>query len=379
MSCNSCGTGKHNGCKNNGGCLSGSCNRLNAYDWLQNLPMPDFDSTCKIVELGFHHGSRKAYCRHVSLAPLDYYKGDLLTIEGVNGGYDIGEVLLTGELVLLQLKKHKIETTSTDIKKILHKSTDKEIELWNKLKNEEQQILLRARLIANELKLDMKISEVEMQGDGKRGTFFYTADDRVDFRELIKRYAITFSFKIEMKQINMRQEAGKIGGIGMCGRELCCSTWLPGFKNIQTQAAKYQELSINQAKLSGQCGRLKCCLNYELDTYIDALQEFPNDIDILEFAVGTMQLVKKDIFKKILWYRSKNENNRIYIYSLDKVIAIKQMNSRGEKAIDIEEEEQKQKIKIEDTFIDAVGQISLRSLERADRKRKKQYQHVRKQ
>ncbi|HVX28406.1 MAG TPA: regulatory iron-sulfur-containing complex subunit RicT, partial [Parafilimonas sp.] len=299
MSCGNCGTGKPNGCKSNGGCSTGSCNRMNVHDWLWNLPISDADSACKIVEVSFNHGSRKDYYRNASLQYFE--KGDMVTVEGVNG-FDVGEVSLTGELVRLQLKKKNISEFGIDMKKILRLSNEKDLELFEKNKARERDALTLSRVIAKSLNLDMKLIEVEIQADGKKGTFFYTADDRVDFRELIKRYAGEFRLKIEMRQVGIRQGAAKVGGIGSCGRELCCSTWLTDFKSVTTTAARYQNLSINQTKLSGQCGRLKCCLNYELDTYLDALQGFPDNADILETTKGTAILIKKDIFKNLMWY-----------------------------------------------------------------------------
>jgi hypothetical protein len=225
--------------------------------------------------------------------------------------------------------------------------------------------------MARQLGLQMKLAEVEIQADGKKATFFYTADDRVDFRELIKLYAGEFKVKVEMRQIGPRQEAGKVGGIGSCGRELCCSTWLTDFKSVNTAAARYQNLSINQAKLSGQCGRLKCCLNYELDTYLDALQHFPNDADTLEIARGKAYLVKKDIFKNLMWY-TLPDSTKQYPLTLKRVQEIKAMNRNGERPDDLQAVEvvSSKPREVEPEFVDVVGQISLRSLEKTSRRQR---------
>lgn len=372
MGCSSCGTntgGKPNGCKSNGGCSTGACNRMNVHDWLTNLPIADTDTMCRIVEVSFNQGSRKEFYRNGTVHFFE--KGDLVTLEGVSG-FDVGEISLTGELVRLQLKKKGVEENNPDIKKILRRAGDRDLELMRQNKEREPKALMRARSIAKQLKLEMKLCEVEFQADGRKATFFYTADGRVDFRELIKTYASEFKVKVEMKQIGSRQEAAKVGGIGSCGRELCCSTWLTSFKSVTTTAARYQNLSINQTKLSGQCGRLKCCLNYELDTYLDALQGFPENADMLETAKGNALLIKKDIFRNLMWY-TLPESNKQYPLSIETVRKIKSMNARGNKpeALETEEVTSSGKPKeVEPEFVDVVGQISLRTLEKNDRKKK---------
>jgi cell fate regulator YaaT (PSP1 superfamily) len=368
MGCGSCGTSKPGGCQSNGGCSTGGCNRLNVHDWLLNLPFSDPESNCKIVEVSFKQGSRKEYFRNATLQFFE--KGDYVTLEGVSG-FDVGEVSLIGELVRMQLKKNKLEETSPEIKKIIRRATERDIEAFHISKGREKDILARSRAMAMELKLQMKLSEVEIQADGKKATFFYTADDRVDFRELIKMYATDFKFKVEMRQIGIRQEAAKLGGIGSCGRELCCSTWLHDFKSVNTTAARYQNLSINQTKLSGQCGRLKCCLNFELDTYLDALQNFPDYADSLDTAMGTAHLIKKDIFKNLMWYILPN-NSKHYPLTIQRVKEIKRLNGQGVKvdelqAVEVTSSKPKE---VEPAFADVVGQISLRSLERNDKRRR---------
>ena len=368
MGCGSCGTSKPGGCQSNGGCSTGGCNRLNVHDWLLNLPFSDPESNCKIVEVSFKQGSRKEYFRNATLQFFE--KGDYVTLEGVSG-FDVGEVSLTGELVRMQLKKNKLEETSPEIKKIIRRATERDIEAFHISKGREKDILARSRAAAMELNLQMKLSEVEIQADGKKATFFYTADDRVDFRELIKKYATDFKFKVEMRQIGIRQEAAKLGGIGSCGRELCCSTWLHDFKSVNTTAARYQNLSINQTKLSGQCGRLKCCLNFELDTYLDALQNFPDYADSLDTAMGTAHLIKKDIFKNLMWYILPN-NSKHYPLTIQRVKEIKRLNGQGVKvdelqAVEVTSSKPKE---VEPAFADVVGQISLRTLERNDKRRR---------
>ncbi len=368
MACGSCGTGTPGGCQSKGSCSTGACNRMNVHDWLANLPFSDPESNCRIVEISFNNGSRKDYFKNTTLHYFE--KGEMVALEGVNG-FDVGMVNLTGELVRLQLKKNNIEEKSPDIKKILRRATESDLAKMQESKAREAQVLIRSRAMARQLNLELKMAEVEVQADGRKATFFYIADDRVDFRELIKLYAGEFKVKVEMRQIGARQEAGKVGGIGSCGRELCCATWLTDFKSVNTNAARYQNLSINQTKLSGQCGRLKCCLNYELDTYMDALQFFPTDADTLETAKGRAFLVKKDIFKNLMWYSMAGGGNH-YPLSLETVKKIKAQNRDGIKPEELEVAEvatSKPK-EIEPEYADIVGQISLKSLEKTTRKRR---------
>jgi cell fate regulator YaaT (PSP1 superfamily) len=373
MGCGSCGTGKPNGCKSNGGCSTGSCNRMNVHDWLWNLPISDVDSACKIVEVSFNQGSRKDYFRNASLQYFE--KGEYVTLEGTNG-FDVGEVSLTGELVRLQLKKKNISEFGVDMKKILRPSTEKDIELFKKNKAREKDALITSRIIAKRLNLDMKLIEVEIQADGKKGTFFYTAEDRVDFRELIKQYAGEFRLKIEMRQVGIRQGAAKVGGIGSCGRELCCATWLTDFKSVTTTAARYQNLSINQTKLSGQCGRLKCCLNYELDTYLDALQYFPDNADTLETSKGLAVLIKKDIFKNLMWYIIQG-GAKHYPLTIPRVKEIKQLNAKGVKPDDLQPVELTNTKETEHSFVDVVGHLTISNLEKTTQRNKEKQRQQR--
>jgi cell fate regulator YaaT (PSP1 superfamily) len=377
MGCGTCGTGKPNGCKSNGGCSTGGCNRMNTYDWLVNLPISDAETACRVVEISFNQGSRKDFYRNSTLQLFE--KGELVAIEGVSG-FDVGEVSLFGEAVRLQLKKKGVDEFSTEMKKILRRATDRDIDIWKQNKAREKDALTRSRAIARQLNLNMKMSQVEIQADGKKATFFYIADDRVDFRELIKIYASEFRVKVEMRQIGSRQEAGKVGGIGSCGRELCCATWLTDFKSVNTTAARYQNLSINQTKLSGQCGRLKCCLNYELDTYLDALQGFPENADIIQVQRGTATLIKKDIFKNLMWYVLPDSSKQ-YPLTIERVKKIRSLNNQNIvpdelEAVEVVSGKAKE---VEPEFVDVVGHITLKSLEKADKKRQQKGRDQRQQ
>jgi len=349
---------------------------MNTYDWLVNLPIYDVDDSCRVIEVSFNQGSRKDFFRNNSLQHFE--KGELISVEGVSG-FDVGEVSLTGEVVRLQMKKKGVDEFNPEMKKVLRRASDRDLEIWKNNKAREKEALIRSRAIARQLNLNMKMSQVEIQADGKKATFFYIADDRVDFRELIKIYASEFKLKVEMRQIGSRQEAGKVGGIGSCGRELCCATWLTDFKSVNTTAARYQNLSINQTKLSGQCGRLKCCLNYELDTYLDALQGFPENADMLQVARGTATLIKKDIFKNLMWYVLPDSNKQ-YPLTIERVRKIRSLNQQNIIPEELEAVEVTGKPKeIEPEFVDVVGHITLKSLEKADKKKQQKARDQRQQ
>ena len=350
---------------------------MNAFDWLLNMPVADVADECRVVEISFNNGSRKDFFRNTTLHQFE--KGDMVCVEGVSG-FDLGEISLTGEIVRLQMKKHEVREDNPEMKKVLRRASDRDIDTWKHSKSREKEAVIRSRAIAKQLKLDMKISQVEMQADSRKATFFYIADGRVDFRELIKVYASEFKLKVEMRQIGARQESAKVGGIGSCGRELCCSTWLTEFKSVNTTAARYQNLSINQTKLSGQCGRLKCCLNYELDTYLDALQGFPENCDNIQVAKGNALLIKKDIFKNLMWYVLPDSNKQ-YPVTIERVRKIKSLNAQGiiPEELEIAEITSSKVKEVEPEFVELVGQISLQSLERADKKRKQKQQQPRKQ
>jgi cell fate regulator YaaT (PSP1 superfamily) len=315
------------GCESKGNCTSGRCNRLNTYDWLSQLEIydkNDFD----LVEVSFKNGARKDFFRNELGDRV--ITGDMIVVDTGNG-YDVGRISLSGELVRLQMKKKKVNE-SRIFNNIIRRAHHRDLEKLQEARALEKASLVRARVISRTLGLDMKIGDVEFQGDKRKATFYYTADGRVDFRELVKQYAKEFRVKIEMRQIGSRQESARIGGIGSCGRELCCSTWLSDFKSVSTSAARYQYIGINQSKLSGQCGRLKCCLNYELDTYMDALKEFPKKADYLKTKFGTAQMIKLDIFKGLMYYGTKIDGRRGPVVTLDKeqVKKILEMNKRGE-------------------------------------------------
>jgi cell fate regulator YaaT (PSP1 superfamily) len=338
------------------------------FDWLAGIPLHDGAKPFPIIEVSFQRGSRKEFYRNTTPNILE--KGDWIAIEGT-GGFDVGQVSLTGELVKLQMKKYGVQD-KPDLKKVLRLAGDEDIALYNEQKAREQEILVRSRAIAREHKLDMKVAEVELQADGKKVTIFYTAEQRVDFREIIRIYATDFRARVEMRQIGARQESAKVGGIGSCGRELCCSTWLTDFKTVNTGAARYQNLSINQTKLSGQCGRLKCCLNYELDTYMDGLKAFPSGADKIEVAKGIAMLQKRDIFKNLMWYTLPGSSKQ-YPLTIDRVKEIQALNKQGTKpdelgAVEIETASERKGLKVDTGFVNDVGQITLRSLERNSRK-----------
>ncbi|TVQ51250.1 MAG: hypothetical protein EA362_00625 [Saprospirales bacterium] len=330
MGCSSCGSGKNGepaGCGNNGHCSTGGCNKLNTFDWLATLDIEDPSGT-DLVEVSFKNGAKKEFFINPSHTRTS--TGDFVVVD-TGSGYDVGKISLSGELVKLQMKKKKIKEDKI-YSEVIRRANEFDLDKMSQARAVEQPALVKARAIANTLGLDMKIGDVEYQADMRKATFYYTAEGRVDFRELVRAYAKEFKTKIEMRQIGARQESQRIGGIGSCGRELCCSTWLTDFKSVSTAAARYQNLAINQAKLSGQCGRLKCCLNYELDTYIDALRHFPRKAEKLKTKKGNAFLVKTDIFKKLMFYSYETERGRGVLIALrvDRVHEVLDMNKIGE-------------------------------------------------
>ena len=306
---------------------------MEVYDWLSNLDMPSNYIPFQVIEVKFK-GARKEFFLNADNIYLEI--GELIAVEGPTGGYDIGHVSLTGELVRMQMKRRKTHMDQVT-KKVYRKATEADVEKWKIAKDLEWETMHKARKLALDLRLSMKISDVDYQGDRTKATFFYTAEGRVDFRELIKKMAETFRIRIEMRQIGMRQEAGRLGGIGSCGRELCCSTWLTNFKTVSTAAARYQNLSLNTLKLAGQCGKLKCCLNYELDTYLDALKDIPDRIESLHTEIGTARHQKTDIFKKIMWFSYPNTEDWIPL-KVSRVKEIMAMNKSGQKPVNLKEE-----------------------------------------
>jgi cell fate regulator YaaT (PSP1 superfamily) len=325
--CKTCSSGegsKVGGCQNNGACQTGGCNKLNVFDWLSNMEMPAED-TFDVVEIRFK-GGRKEFFRNKSKIHLT--TGDAVIVE-VSNGHHLGHVSLQGELVRLQMQKKKIKNDDT-LPAVYRIASTRDVERYLEAKAREETTMYRAREIIQMMRLQMKLSDVEYQADNTKATFFYSAEDRVDFRELIKLLASEFRIRVEMRQISLRQEAGRLGGIGSCGRELCCSTWLSDFKSVSTNAARYQNLSLNPSKLSGQCGRLKCCLNYELDTYMEALKHIPRLEGPLQLEQGNAKLQKTDIFRKIMWFGYDTENTWFPI-EVDRVKEIIALNKKGVK------------------------------------------------
>lgn len=318
------------GCQSNGGCSSGGCTKINSFDWLGNMSLP-VSMRYDVVEVKFK-GGQKEYFRNTK--QLELYTGDFVVCE-MDSGFHVGTISLQGELVRLQLIKKRINDNK-DLKKLLRTANEDDMQKHEQAVNRDLPTMYRSREVIHQLKLKMKLSDVEYQSDNSKATFYYSADDRVDFRELIKILAGEFKIRVEMKQISLRQEASRIGGIGSCGRELCCSTWLTDFKPIPTSAARYQNLSLNPAKLSGQCGRLKCCLNYELETYVDALSDIPKVDRPLLTEKGVASLQKTDIFRRLMWFSYEKDNNW-YPIPCTQVVEIIEMNKRGEKPVSIVE------------------------------------------
>ena len=370
MGCSSCSTGKDGqpgGCKNNGTCGTDGCNKLTVFDWLSNMSLPNGEKPFDFVEVRFKN-SRKDFYKNTENLTLSI--GDLVATQA-QSGHDIGMVTLTGELVRVQMKKKKVSTTSKDVLKVYRKASQKDIDIWQKCRDREEEIKKRAREIAIVLKLQMKISDVEFQGDGSKATFYYTAEERVDFRQLIKDMAKAFGIRIEMRQIGYRQEAQRLGGIGSCGRELCCSTWLTDFRSVSTSAARYQQLSLNPQKLAGQCGKLKCCLNYELDTYLDALKGFPPQDTKLFTEKGLAYCQKTDIFKGLLWFTYKDEPSNWHVLSKDQVKEIVLKNRKKEKVASLEEYAIDATVEEKVVFENVVGQDSLTRFDQPKRKSSK--------
>ncbi|WP_117883885.1 PSP1 domain-containing protein [Aureibaculum luteum] len=360
MSCNSCSTdtnGVPKGCKSNGNCGTGSCDKLTVFDWLSNMTLPNGQSSFNISEVRFKNGRKHFFKNTKNLAIAI---GDVVAVES-SPGHDIGTVSLTGELVKIQMRKKDVGFDSEEVKQIYRKASQRDIEVWQAARDKEQEVQRKSRLIVSRLGLKMKLSDIEFQGDGNKATFYYTADDRVDFRLLIKELASTFKIRVEMKQVGLRQEAARLGGIGSCGRELCCSTWLTDFRSVSTSAARYQQLSLNPQKLAGQCGKLKCCLNYELDSYLDALKNFPKTDTWLQTEKGTAVFQKMDIFKGLLWYAYKDNPMQWVDLEAEQVNEIIKINKEGKKVASLEMYASKINIPAEPeaAFTNVVGQDSL--------------------
>ncbi|MFN8325981.1 MAG: regulatory iron-sulfur-containing complex subunit RicT [Flavobacteriaceae bacterium] len=369
MACTSCSTsdgGAPKGCKNNGTCGTDSCNKLTVFDWLGNMNLPNGEKPFDCVEVRFKNGRKEFFRNHENLS---LSIGDVVATE-VSPGHDIGIVTLTGELVKIQMKKKGVDPNSSEILKIYRKATQKDIDIWSEARDKEEPMKVRARELAIALNLEMKISDIEFQGDGSKAIFYYTANDRVDFRQLIKDFAKEFSIRIEMRQVGFRQEASRLGGIGSCGRELCCSTWLTDFRSVNTSAARYQQLSLNPQKLAGQCGKLKCCLNYELDTYLDALKDFPDFETKLHTEKGDAVCQKQDIFKGLMWYAYTDNFAVWHMLNIEQVKEIIAENKQKKKVSSLEDYATEVASEAKIDFNNAMGQESLTRFDQPKKKKK---------
>lgn len=372
MGCSNCssGGGVPNGCKSNGSCGSGSCGKLSVFDWLADVDLPNGQSTYDVVEVRFKNG-RKGFYRNIKGIQLQV--SDVIAVD-TSPGFDIGVVAVVGELARIQVRKKTQNFKAHEARSVLRKGTKEDIEKWKEYRAQESETMFASRRLASQLGLDMKISDVEYQGDGSKATFYYTAEDRVDFRQLIRTLAEEFKVKIEMKQIGVRQEAARLGGIGSCGRELCCSTWLTDFRSVSTAAARYQQLSLNPQKLAGQCGKLKCCLNYELDSYLDALKKFPRSDIRLKTQKGIAFHVKTDVFKEQMWYIQDDKSNPggggFIPLKPDRVAEIIRMNKNGETPTDLKDFMIEVEVVVPD-YTDVVGQDDLNRFEHVFQRSKK--------
>ena len=370
MSCSQCksSSGTPRGCKSNGTCGSDSCNKLTVFDWLANMQPPSAYKHQPYVEVRFKN-SRKLFCSYEeSLSPS---VGDMV-ITKEKHGYDVGMVTLAGPLVALQMKRKEKLANADLVRTILRLANDKELEIWEKAREREAAVQKQAREIARRLGLEMKLSDVEFQGDGKKATFYYTAEKRVDFRQLIKDFAQAFSIRIEMRQVGLREEASRLGGIGSCGRELCCSTWFTDFRSVSTGAARYQQLSLNPTKLAGQCGKLKCCLNYELDLYRESLKKFPRTETKLQTQKGVAVFQKMDIFKELLWYSYKDDWLTWYKLALEDVLEIIKKNTEKITVTSLEDFQRETYEGIDKAlFENTVGQDSLTRFDSSKKQNKR--------
>jgi cell fate regulator YaaT (PSP1 superfamily) len=369
MACQSCSTkdGQPKGCKSNGTCGTDSCNKLTVFDWLSNMSLPNNEKPFDWVEVRFKNG-RKEFYKNTENLSLSI--GDVVATQA-QSGHDIGMVTLSGELVRVQMKRKKVNPErNEDIQKVYRKASQKDIDIWSEARDREEPMKVKARQFAIDLKLKMKISDIEFQGDASKVTFYYTAEERVDFRELIKLFAKEFRTRIEMKQIGFRQEAARLGGIGSCGRELCCSTWLTDFRSVSTSAARYQQLSLNPQKLAGQCGKLKCCLNYELDSYLDALRGLPKPETKLYTEKGTAVCQKTDIFKGHLWYAYEGEWMNWHLITKEQANEIIALNRNKEKVANLEDYAATLIVEAKVEFENVVGQDSLTRFDQPKSKNK---------
>lgn len=346
-------------------CKSGNCSKLSVYDWLEDIPQGPVPTD--LIEVRFKN-TRKGFYRNIN--GLSLAQGDIVAVES-SPGHDIGIVSLVGELVVQQVKRYKVRSENGEYRKVYRKAKGTDIEKWREAVELEIPTMLKARKISESLNLNMKIGDVEYQGDRTKAIFYYIADERVDFRELIKVLAEEFKVRIEMRQIGARQEAGRIGGIGSCGRELCCSTWVTNFVSVSTNAARFQEVSLNPQKLAGQCGKLKCCLNYELDAYLDEQKDFPDRNLSIETTEGTAFHQKTDVFRRIMWYAFSHEESSNFIaLPVEKVKEALEANKKGVK-IKIEQSESQESTKISTQKLDYKNVVGQESITRFDEKQNK--------
>ncbi|HPG33046.1 MAG TPA: regulatory iron-sulfur-containing complex subunit RicT [Lentimicrobium sp.] len=334
------------------------CSKMDTFDWLKFTPQPEGHIPFDCVEVRFKN-NRKDFFK--TTTEHDLHVGDIVAVEA-NPGHDIGIVSLAGEIVRYQMKKKNVDPKREDIRKIYRKARLSDIEKWVTAVEKEDATLFKSREIAARLNLKMKLNDVEYQGDDTKAIFFYTADERVDFRDLIKMLAEEFKIRIEMRQIGARQEASRLGGIGTCGRELCCATWLNNFNTVSTNAARIQQLSLNPQKLAGQCGKLKCCLNYEFSAYTDALRNFPPEDTVLNTKKGDAFPQKTDVFAGIIWYAYKSDPNNMMPIPVDQVKTIIAKNKKGQPIEKLEDFARKIEKKTE--YENAVGQDDLRRFDK---------------
>ncbi|MDB2697666.1 regulatory iron-sulfur-containing complex subunit RicT [Crocinitomicaceae bacterium] len=372
MGCSSCSTGggTPRGCKNNGTCSSGGCDKLGVFDWLANMQLPSGKSQFDILEIRFKN-SRKAFYRNIKGLSLNV--GDVVVVES-SPGHDVGVVSIVGELARIQVQKKAANFKPHEARQILRIATQEDVDKWVAARGKEYETMHQSREMAIRLNLEMKISDVEFQGDGSKATFYYTADGRVDFRQLIKDMADTFRVRIEMRQIGARQESSRLGGIGSCGRELCCSTWLTDFRSVSTSAARYQQLSLNPQKLAGQCGKLKCCLNFELDMYLEAVKGFPSTNIKLYTKKGSAFHIKTDVFKRLMWYIYESDEpgaSGMIALTPERVAEVIKMNKAKENPIDLKDFKEEIVVPKVDDYTNVVGQDDLSRFDNVFKKKRK--------
>jgi cell fate regulator YaaT (PSP1 superfamily) len=362
-------------CGSGGGCSTcevsenRGCGVSSVFDWLYQIDQPKAQNS-NLVEVQFKRDRKDFY---MNTKKLELKKGDIITVEGDKSGHDVGKITMIGELVALQVIRKKRDTNKDPLKNIYRIASESDKQKWITTVKKEEEILKKAKTIINDFKLEMKLADVDFQADNTKATFFYTADKRVDFRSLIREYSTQFKVKVEMRQIGARQEAAKIGSIGSCGRELCCSTWMTQFPPVSTSAARYQQLSINPQKISGQCGRLKCCLNFELDGYTEALKEFPRTNIRLKTKKGTARFVKLDVFKGIMFYLNSDDPSsdllEIDTASVNQIIALNKKGKTPESFDSFKSE----KATLEPSFEDAVGKDSINRFDKNSFKKQKKH------